>query len=201
MGKILVWDWPVRIGHWLLAGAFALAWLTGDSEDWRLVHAYAGGTVVGVVMFRLIWGLVGTYHARFTSFVRGPGGVLGYLRGLRAGSPAHTAGHNPAGGWAIVGLLTLGLLAGGSGWLVYQDMGGKWLEELHEGLAKAMLALVGVHVAGVIVSNFIHGENLVRAMLTGYKRGGLGEAIATTRPLAAVMLIGWAAFCAWWLAR
>ena len=122
MGKILVWDWPVRIGHWLLAGAFALAWLTGDSEEWRLVHAYAGGTVVGVILFRLIWGLVGTYHARFTSFVRGPGGVLGYLRGLLAGRPAHTAGHNPAGGWAIVGLLTLGLLAGGSGWLVYQDI-------------------------------------------------------------------------------
>lgn len=201
MDRILVWDWPVRIGHWLLAGAFALAWLTGDSEAWRLVHAYAGGTVVGVILFRLAWGLVGTRHARFTSFVRGPGGVLAYLKGLLAGRPAHTAGHNPAGAWAIVALLTLGLLAGASGWLVYQELGGEWLEELHEGLATAMLILVGIHVAGVLASNLIHGENLVRAMFTGYKQGGAAEAITTARPLAAVMLIGWAFFCAWWLAR
>ena len=201
MDKILVWDWPVRVGHWLLVGAFALAWLTGESEERRLVHAYAGGTVVGVMLFRLAWGLVGTHHARFASFVHGPGSVLGYLKGLLARRPAHTAGHNPAGGWAIVALLTLGLLAGASGWLAYQDIGGDWLGELHEGLTTAMLTLVGIHVASVIVSNFIHRENLVRAMLTGYKQGGPGEAIAGPRPLAAVMLIGWVIACAWWLAR
>jgi cytochrome b len=201
MDKILVWDWPVRVGHWLLVGAFALAWLTGDSEEWRLAHAFAGGTVIGVVLFRLLWGIVGTRHARFASFTRGPGSVHGYLRGLLAGRPAHTTGHNPAGGWAIVALLVLGLLAGASGWLVYQDIGGHWLEELHEGLAKAMLALAVVHVAGVIVGSRLHGENLALAMLTGYKKGRPEEAIASARPLTAIMLIVWATACAWWFAR
>ena len=172
MGKILVWDWPVRIGHWLLAGAFALAWLTGDSEEWRLVHAYAGGTVVGVILFRLIWGLVGTYHARFTSFVRGPGGVLGYLRGLLAGRPAHTAGHNPAGGAMIVLLLAMLTATAVTGHMMTTDAywGARWVEKLHETLAHGTLALAGLHVLGVAISGLLHHENLVKAMWTGRKR-------------------------------
>ncbi len=201
MDKIRVWDWPVRLGHWLLVGAFTLAWLTGDSEEWRLVHAYAGGTLIGVVLFRLVWGLIGTHHARFASFVRGPASVINYLKGLRIGKPPHTTGHNPAGAWAILSLLALGLLSGASGWLVYQDIGGDVVEELHEGLSAAMLMVVGLHVAGVIVGSLLHRENLVRAMLTGYKRGNPDEAIATPRAWAALTLIGWVAVCAWWFAR
>jgi cytochrome b len=201
MGKILVWDWPVRIGHWLLAGAFALAWITSESESLRLVHAFAGGTVVGVILFRLVWGIAGTRHARFASFVRGPGAAFAYLKALFSGRPQHTAGHNPAGALAIVTLLALGLLTGASGWLIYQDIGGHALEELHEGLAATMLAFAAIHLAGVIVGSRVHRENLVRAMLTGRKQGAPVEAIAGARPLAAVALLGWAGFCAWWLAR
>lgn len=201
MNKILIWDWPVRIGHWLLVGAFALAWITGDSEEWRLVHAFAGGTVVGVILFRLMWGIAGTRHARFASFVRGPGAVLEYVFGLLRGDESKYAGHNAAGGWAIVALLTLGLLAGASGWLVYQDMGGEWLEEVHEALTSGMLAVVALHVAGVVVSSLAHRENLVRAMFTGLKQGRPDEAIASPRSLALLLLLGWVAFCAWWLAR
>lgn len=201
MDKVLIWDWPVRIGHWLLVGAFALAWITGDSEEWRLVHAFAGGTVVGVILFRLLWGFAGTRHARFASFVRGPGAVLDYVLGLLRGAESKYAGHNAAGGWAIVALLTLGLLTGASGWLVYQDMGGEWLEEVHEALAKGMLAVAALHVAGVVVSSLVHRENLMRAMFTGLKHGRPDEAIAGTRPLAVILLLGWAAACAWWLAR
>jgi cytochrome b len=201
MSKILVWDWPVRIGHWLLVGAFALAWITGESEEWRLVHAFAGGTVVGVILFRVLWGLIGTTHARFASFVRGPGAVLGYVTGLLRGEESQYAGHNAAGGWAIVGLLSLGLLAGASGWLVYQDIGGEWLGEVHEALASGMLAVAVLHVAGVVVSSLAHRENLVRAMFTGLKQGRPEEAIANARPLMLVLLLGWVAACAWWLAR
>ena len=201
MNRILVWDWPVRIGHWLLVGAFALAWITGESEEWRLVHAFAGGTVVGVILFRLLWGWVGTRHARFASFVRGPGAVLDYVLGLLRRDESKYAGHNAAGGWAIVALLSLGLLTGASGWFVYQDMGGEWLEETHEALASGMLAVAVLHVAGVVVSSLAHRENLVRAMFTGLKQGRPDEAIAGTRPLALVLLLGSAAACAWWLAR
>ncbi len=201
MEKILVWDWPVRIGHWLLVGAFALAWITGDSEAWRLVHVFAGGTVVGVILFRLLWGFVGTRHARFTSFVRGPKAALDYVFGLLRGDESKTVGHNAAGGWAIVALLTLGLLTGASGWLVYQDTGAEWLEEVHEVLANGMLAVAALHVAGVIVSSLAHRENLLRAMLSGFKRGRPDEAIAGARLWVVVLMLGWVAACAWWLAR
>lgn len=201
MQKVLVWDWPVRIGHWVLVGAFALAWLTSESESWRLVHVLAGGTVVGVILFRVLWGLVGTRHARFTSFVRGPGAVVSYLRGLLARQPAHTTGHNPAGAVAIVALLALGLLTGASGWLTYNEVGGELFEELHEGLATAMLAVAGLHVAGVVVGSLAHRENLVRAMLTGRKLGETGEAIASARLWVVPALLGFTAACAWWLAR
>jgi cytochrome b len=201
MDKVLIWDWPVRIGHWLLVGAFALAWITGDSEEWRLVHAFAGGTVVGVILFRLLWGLVGTRHARFASFVRGPRAALDYVLGLLRGDASQYAGHNAAGGWAIVALLTLGLLTGASGWLTYQDIGGEWLEEVHEALATGMLAVAAVHVAGVVVSSLAHRENLPRSMLTGLKQGRPDEAIANARPLVLVVLLGWVVACAWWLAR
>jgi cytochrome b len=201
MNKVLIWDWPVRIGHWLLVGAFALAWITGESEEWRLVHAFAGGTVVGVILFRLLWGLVGTRHARFASFVRGPRAALDYVLGLLRGDASQYAGHNAAGGWAIVALLALGLLTGASGWLTYQDMGGEWLEEVHEALATGMLAVAAVHVAGVVVSSLAHRENLLRSMFTGLKQGRPDEAIANARPLVLVVLIVWVAACAWWLAR
>ena len=73
MKKILVWDLPVRLGHWLMVGGFALAWATGDSEKWRLVHVFAGSTVMAVAAYRLLWGVVGSRTARFAEFVRGPG--------------------------------------------------------------------------------------------------------------------------------
>ena len=178
---ILVWDLPVRLGHWLMAGGFALAWLTAESETWRLVHVLAGGMVVAVALFRLAWGLVGSRHARFGSFVRGPMAALGYLKSLATGRPQHWVGHNPAGGWAILALLALALLTGGAGWLSYQDLAGEWLEEVHEALASAMLAVVAIHLAGVAVGSLAHRENLPRAMVTGRKRGPAAEAIAGDR--------------------
>lgn len=201
MSRILVWDWPVRIGHWLLVGAFTLAWLTGDSETWRLVHVWAGGTVVGVVLFRLLWGVVGTRYARFASFMRGPGAVRAYLLGLLSHPRTAQPGHNPAGGWAIAALLSLALLTGFSGWLTYQEIGGDWLAELHEALASTMLAVVFVHVLGVLTGSLAHRENLVRAMFTGLKRGEADAAIASARPLAVPLLLACAAICAWWLSR
>jgi cytochrome b len=95
----------------------------------------------------------------------------------------------------------LGLLTGASGWLTYQDMGGEWLEEVHEALATGMLAVAAVHVAGVVVSSLAHRENLLRSMLTGLKQGRPDEAIANARPLVLVVLLGWVVACAWWLAR
>ena len=201
MKRILVWDLPVRLGHWLMAGGFILAWATGDSESLRLVHVLAGSTVMAVAAYRLLWGIVGSRYARFAEFVRGPRQAVAYLKSLLQARPPHYAGHNPAAGWAIVLLLALALASGASGWLTYQEMGGEWLEELHEFLTGLMLAVVAVHLAGVLVGSLLHGENLPRAMITGRKQGEPDEAIAGQRWLGAMLLLGWAAAGAWWLAR
>ena len=201
MKRILVWDLPVRLGHWLMAGGFILAWATGDSESLRLVHVFAGSTVMAVAAYRLLWGILGSKHARFASFVRGPRQAAGYLKSLLRARPPHYAGHNPAAGLAIVLLLGLGLASGASGWLTYQEIGGEWLEEFHEFLTGLMLGVVGVHLLGVLVGSLAHRENLVWAMVTGRKLGEPEEAIRGPRVVAALMLLAWTAAAAWWLSR
>ena len=171
MRKILVWDFPTRAFHWLLALSFAGAFLTAESERYRDVHVTLGYTMLGLVAFRLVWGLIGTRYARFWSFAFGPRSVLTYLKSLLTRSPQHYVGHNPAGSWAIYALLGLIVLAGASGWATYEDLGGHWMEEVHEAFSNLLLAVVALHIAGVAVSSLVHGENLVRSMVTGYKSG------------------------------
>ncbi|MBA5606643.1 cytochrome b/b6 domain-containing protein [Duganella sp. FT3S] len=188
-GKVLVWDAPVRVFHWLMVLCFAGAYLTAEQDGLRLLHVTLGYSMVGLVVFRLLWGVIGTRHARFTDFVRGPGKVVAYLRGLAQGKPAHYVGHNPAGALAIVAMLGLTLAIGASGWTLFQDLGGDALEETHELLANVMVALVVLHVAAVVVSSRLHGENLAAAMVTGRKRGTAAEAIRSAwRPLAVLLL-------------
>lgn len=196
--RILVWDAPVRLFHWLAVLCFAGAWLTAESERFRLVHVSLGYTLVGLVVFRLLWGLVGTRHARFATFVRGPAAVGRYLLALLRGRPEHHVGHNPAGALAIVALLGLSLVVGLTGWAAYNDVFGSWMEELHEGVASAMLAVVVLHVVGVVVSSRLHRENLVGAMVSGRKPGPPDAAAGgPRRGVAIVVLAAVAAF--WWL--
>jgi cytochrome b len=200
MQKILVWDWPVRFGHWLMVGGFIIAWLTAESETFRLVHAISGGIVLAVATFRLPWGFIGTRYARFVDFVRGPTALKEYAASLLKLEPEHHIGHNPAGGWAIVLLLALGILTGLAGWANYNDLGGNFLEELHEGLAATMLTVVIVHLIGVASGSLLHGENLVRTMITGFKNGLPEQAIPSARPLVAALLLIWVAAASWWIA-
>lgn len=196
--RILVWDAPVRVFHWLAVLCFAGAWLTAESERLRLVHVSLGYTLAGLVVFRLLWGLIGTRHARFANFVRGPAAVGRYVAALLRGRPEHHVGHNPAGALAIVALLGLSLVVGLTGWATYNDLVGGWMEELHEGAASAMLAVVVLHVIGVVVSSRLHRENLVAAMVSGRKPGPPGAAAGgARRGVAIILLVTVAAF--WWL--
>jgi cytochrome b len=196
--RVLVWDLPVRVFHWLMVASFALAWLTAESEHWRLVHVTLGYTMAGLVAFRIVWGLVGSRPARFASFVRGPAAVKAYLQSLRAGRPEHHTGHNPAGALAIIGLLGLAALTTALGWATYNELGGEWLAEGHEATATAMLLLVGVHLLGVVSGSLAHRENLVRAMVTGRKRGLPAEAAGrAANPLGALLLVAVLGFWAW----
>ena len=211
-GEVRVWDPLVRVFHWSLVAAFTVAWISG--EEWDDVHEIAGYVVLGLVAFRVVWGFVGTRHARFTDFVRGPATVARYLASLLTPHPTHYLGHNPAGGWMVVALLAANLAlcvsglellaAEGRGPLAAvqapadaamaavlpaaarangddddrrrgreRERGGDgedFWEDVHEVLANLTLALVLVHIAGVIVSSALHRENLVRAMVTGRKR-------------------------------
>lgn len=195
--SILVWDWPVRIGHWLTVAAFAVCWLTSESESWRNLHTVAGTSLLAIASFRILWGFIGSRHARFKSFIGGPHAVVRYLLRLFDTQPEHTTGHNPAGGWAIVALLA-GLLATTlSGLALHLELAGHWLEELHEGSAEMLLAVVAIHLLGVAVGSWRHRENLVRAMVNGRKPGKPEEAIENAAPLPAALLLAWVAACVW----
>jgi cytochrome b len=188
--KVLVWDAPVRVFHWLMVLCFAGAWLTAESESWRLVHVTLGYTMAGLVAFRLVWGVWGTRYAKFSSFVRGPRAVARYLGNLLRGRHEPQPGHNPAGAIAIVALLVLTLLVTATGWLTYEDLAGHWLEEGHEAVASVMLAIVGAHVAAVLWTSWRFRENLVGAMVTGRKQGAPGQGIRRAwYGLAVVMLV------------
>jgi cytochrome b len=168
--EVRVWDPLVRIFHWSLVIAFATAWISaGESGH---IHRLAGYAVLGLVGFRLAWGLIGTRHARFADFVRGPGAVLRYLGELRRGRPARHRGHNPAGGAMVVALLTLLMIAAGSGYMLTTDAfwGVEWVAGLHAAAANLALILIPLHVAGVVLSSLIERDNLVLAMITGRKR-------------------------------
>lgn len=196
--KVLVWDLPTRAFHWLLALSFAGAFVTAESERYRDVHVTLGYTVLGLVAFRLVWGLIGTRYARFGSFAYGPRSVLTYVKSLFGRSPQHHLGHNPAGSWAIYALLVLSLLAGASGYATYNDIGGHWMEEVHEAVANTLLGVVFVHIAGVLVSSLLQRENLVRSMLTGYKSAKPGGGIRYRHRIIGAALI--AAVAAFWIA-
>lgn len=190
--EIKVWDPLVRIFHWSLVATFFIAWLSGD--EWESVHVAAGYIIAGLVAFRLVWGFIGTPHARFTDFVYSPATVITYLKDLAAQRAKRYLGHNPAGGWMVIALLVslalttlTGMMAHGTITVAFSlispalahgrkghdededDEGEELFEETHEFFAHLTLLLVAVHVAGVLVSSLMHRENLVRAMVTGRK--------------------------------
>jgi cytochrome b len=182
-GHVRVWDPLVRLSHWGMAGAFLVAWATSE-DDFADLHVLAGYTVLGLAALRLVWGVIGTRHARFASFVRGPRTVLAYLRDMALLRAPATVGHNPAAGAMIVALLAGLTLTGVSGVVLYgADEGAgplagligplgflaHGIKEVHEVLAGFTIGLVGLHVGGVAFSSVLHRENLVRAMVTGVK--------------------------------
>ena len=194
MDRIRVWDLPTRLGHWLVAASFVVAWLTAEREAWRLVHVKAGYAMLAALLFRVVWGFVGTRHARFAAFTFPPRAALDYAAGLTRGRPPHYTGHNPVGSWSIHALLALAAIVCVTGVLDYEEWGGRGVAAAHDALSIAMLWLVGLHVAGVAVSSVAHRENLAAAMVSGRKRGRADEAIAAgAGRTGAALLVGFVA--------
>lgn len=167
---IKVWDQFVRAFHWSLASLFLAAYATGD--DGGRLHIAAGYGIAGLIVLRIVWGFVGSRHARFSSFVRSPRTAFAYLRDVALFRAPRYLGHNPAGGAMIVGLLVMLSGTAITGYLMTTDAfwGAKWVEEVHEILANLTVGLVVFHILGVLFSSFLHGENLVKSMITGRKR-------------------------------
>jgi cytochrome b len=164
----MLWDLPTRIFHWALAVSFAGAYVLSEADEARGFHVMFGYTVLGLVAFRLVWGFIGSRASRFASFAYSPLAALGYLRDLARGRARDYAGHNPAGSWAIYGIIVLAMATGITGWLNLHGVGGEEaFEEVHEAFANAWLALVVLHVAGVVVSSLAHRRNLAASMVTG----------------------------------
>jgi len=181
--KIQVWDPLIRIFHWMLAGCFITAYVLED--EFIRLHLLAGSIILGLVIFRLIWGIAGTEHARFTDFAPSFSSVKKHLLDLiRMQSSRHT-GHTPAGSIMIYLLLTGLLLLTTSGLMLYgleegsgplaSVMGGMpyeasvWIKEAHPLIADALVLLILLHVAGVFIESALQKQNLVMAMITGRK--------------------------------
>lgn len=175
---VRVWDRAVRVLHWTLVAstglsAIGLVALFG-------VHQPAGYVALAAVLLRVVWGVLGSRHARFAQFVRGPRTALRYARAVVVRREPRFVGHNPLGGWMVVALL--GCVAGLAltGWLYTTDafFGDETVESIHRGLAWTLLGLVVAHVAGVIFTSLRHRENLVAAMFSGAKRAPAQDDIA-----------------------
>ncbi|MCB1479131.1 MAG: cytochrome b/b6 domain-containing protein [Tepidamorphaceae bacterium] len=167
---VRVWDPFVRIFHWSLVALFAFAFLTGD--EWDKPHEIAGYTIAGLIALRVVWGFIGTKHARFTNFVTGPGTAIGYVKDAVSFRAKRHLGHNPAGAVMVIALLLAISAICATGYMMETDTfwGVDWVEEVHEFAANATLVLIALHIGGVVFASIEHGENLVRAMVTGNKR-------------------------------
>jgi cytochrome b len=175
---VKVWDPFVRIFHWSLVALFAFAFLTGD--EWQKPHELAGYVIAGLVAARIVWGFVGSRHARFSTFVRSPNQVFRFLSATARFSAPRYLGHNPAGAAMILALLAaIGVIAT-TGYMMTTDAywGVEWVEEVHELAAWGALGLIALHLAGVVAASLEHSENLVRAMVTGRKRAPGADDVA-----------------------
>ena len=165
---VRVWDLFVRIFHWSLVACVFLNFLVEEGET---LHKGIGYAASALVAARIVWGFVGSRHARFADFFPTPARLRQHLSALLAGQPEHHVGHNPLGALMMLALLALVLALGLTGHLQTTDMfwGDEWLEELHEGLANALLGLAGLHAAAAIVVGRLERTNLIGAMITGIK--------------------------------
>ena len=193
--NILIWDVPTRVFHWLLVLCFAGAWLTSESERLQMIHYAFGYSACALVLFRLVWGLIGTKYARFSQFIKAPSEIIGHLKGLLSGHEHSSPGHNPVGGLVMLGLMLAILVIGLTGYFSIKEFLGNLMSEAHEAIASLTLGLVIIHVVAAIVMSLLQKENLVKAMVDGRKKGLPDQAIRFPQYLIGISLaLGWGYF-------
>lgn len=212
VGKRLIWDVPTRLFHWLLVASIIASWATAElSSTLMQVHLWLGYWTMGLIVFRLVWGLIGSRHARFWSFLKGPLTVLRYARSMM--SPAHqeTAGHNPMGGWMVMILLVLIARQVYSGLFANDDVmwEGPWSHTVSHASQKGLTALhhqnfllieiaVALHILAIVWYRLAMRTDLVTPMVTGRKSDvAEGKAIKGTPWLRAALAIALAGAAVW----
>lgn len=174
--RVQIWDWPTRIFHWAIVLLIPVLWWTAE-EDMMDRHMLAGKVMLGLLLFRILWGFLGSSAARFSSFVRGPRAVMSYLNGRAV----HVLGHNPLGGWSVVAMLSLLSAQVGLGLFASDEDGlesgplAHWIDyetaeevaEIHATLFNAILVLIGFHIAAILFYAAVRRSDLVTPMLVG----------------------------------
>ena len=164
-------DAPTRAFHWLMALCFAGAYATADGERWRLVHVTLGYSLVGLLGFRVVWGLIGPKPVRFSSWWAKLQALPGVIDQIKRGQWPATLAQNLGMTLAIVGVLLTVALTTATGWITYEEFTGEWMEEVHEFAGNLLLALVLGHIALVGALSVLRRRNLAAAMLTGRSPG------------------------------
>lgn len=206
MRPIKVWDLPTRMFHWALVVLVFLAWLTQqlESDTW---HYRVGETILTLLLFRIVWGFVGSDTARFVKFLRSPKAALEHLSHLRRQEPDTEVGHNAAGGWMVIGLLGLLALQTVTGLFsqdedvtegplkhLISDGRSNFITKIHSTVFWVIVVAIALHVAAVIAYRVVKRHDLVRPMLTGTKPLPAGTpAPRLVSPLWAVLILALAA--------
>lgn len=177
---LIVWDSLTRVFHWGLAFFFVVAYFF-ESEGLKL-HVHVGYTILLLVLFRLVWGAIGSKYSRFTNFIVSPRVSLSYLVSIWQGKSKHYIGHNPAGAVMIVTLLLMLLVTAFTGMILYSLQGsgplantffqswpGGLLSNVHDLAANISIGLIVIHIIGAVASSVVQEENLVKSMVTGKK--------------------------------
>lgn len=170
MEKIKAWDLYIRVYHWMLVAIVILNYTL--LEDGDLPHKVAGYVACGLVIVRIIWGFIGSPYARFSEFFPTPKKVVSYINELRHGRHPRYIGHNPLGAIMMLWLLFLILAIGLTGWLLGTDLfwGSEEMEKIHTYISHTMLISAGIHAAAAVRESLIQKENLILAMIHGWKR-------------------------------
>ena len=212
-GKTYVWDVPTRVFHWALAIAVGVSLLTEELGEMDY-HVISGHVVLGLVVFRIVWGFGGGKHARFADFVRGPGAVIAYARGLLSGTATEPKGHNPMGALSVLALLAVLAAQVGTGLFANDDIftegplaklvdksTSDMLTYYHGLLSNALYALIGLHLAAIAFYT-LKGHRLIAAMVHGHKVSEIDaeeEAGVRGHPIIALVAIAIAVAAAYYI--
>jgi cytochrome b len=213
--KILVWDIPTRLFHWLLVVLVAISFVTGHIGGNAMeIHEWSGFVILSLLLFRLMWGFFGSRQSRFVTFVRGPAAVLRYAKGIARGGKLRYLGHNPLGGWSILAMLitlltqavtglfaTDDILTQGPLYPWVSDATSHWLTRIHRLNQNLILVLIVIHLLAIFFYLFVKRENLIKPMIFGTKEWHESAQPSRANPAVAAVIAGLAAFVVYLLVR